>query len=446
MNKDVDAEMSAAPNAGHAETTHGQSPAVLAQSAAVPRAAQRSSAAGQLSPSLASPPLSSPSAQQPPVSAPAVFLGSSRMVRAPAPPAGKSQPLPKPPTTSSLLSSTSTPRPPVVVVSSTPARTPPAAMATRTVAITSSRAVRVHTGAQLEESVTSEAAAKKTLPAQGSAMPVKDSAETATSAGETAPLSADDSAESDASGVVGLADGASVVEVAVVSGQPGGRPPRVVNISSMGHSLVTEKGKVATEPPGRVVGKQQGSEASSVSKSVFIVRNPASQSTSVMPASSAGAGSGKLTTVTTVAKEAGVGDVMSMVEVSANKKVPVVLAERKELAAVAGKVMEFVDRKKNPAAAAGKVVKVISAQQVHQLPPALQKIVTSQMMQQRSPKQLSSPSSSSLESLPPEQPSQQTPKMMTVHVTASSLQHSSAQRIIVNAEVSLLGRLVNLGV
>lgn len=439
MNKDVDAEMSAAPNAGHAETTHGQSPAVLAQSAAVPRAAQRSSAAGQLSPSLASPPLSSPSAQQPPVSAPAVFLGSSRMVRAPAPPAGKSQPLPKPPTTSSLLSSTSTPRPPVVVVSSTPARTPPAAMATRTVAITSSRAVRVHTGAQLEESVTSEAAAKKTLPAQGSAMPVKDSA-------ETAPLSADDSAESDASGVVGLADGASVVEVAVVSGQPGGRPPRVVNISSMGHSLVTEKGKVATEPPGRVVGKQQGSEASSVSKSVFIIRNPASQSTSVMPASSAGAGSGKLTTVTTVAKEAGVGDVMSMVEVSANKKVPVVLAERKELAAVAGKVMEFVDRKKNPAAAAGKVVKVISAQQVHQLPPALQKIVTSQMMQQRSPKQLSSPSSSSLESLPPEQPSQQTPKMMTVHVTASSLQHSSAQRIIVNAEVSLLGRLVNLGV
>ena len=301
--------------------------------------------------------------------------------------------------------------------------------------------MRVHTGAHPEESVTSEAAAKKMLPAQGSAMLVKDSAETATSAGETTPLSVDDNAESDASSVVGLADGASVVEVAVVSGQPGGRPPRVVNISSMGHSLVTEKGT-----PGRVVGKQQGSEASSVSKSVFIVRNPASQNTSVMPASSAGAGSGKLTTVTTVGKEAGVGDVMSMVEVSANKKVPVVLAERKELAAVAGKVMEFVDRKKNPVAAAGKVVKVISAQQVHQLPPALQKIVTSQMMQQRSPKQLSSPSSSTSESLPPEQSSQQTPKMMTVHVTASSLQSSSAQHIIVSTDVSLLGRLVNLGV
>ena len=297
-----------------------------------------------------------------------------------------------------------------------------------------------------EECVSSDMTARKSLSAQGSAMSTKASDQDLTGVanvvGETAPLQADEGAESDAPSLMGLEDSSSVVEVAVVSGQPGGRGPRVVNISPIGQGLAAEKGKGAAETPGRVVGKQV-SEASSVSKSVFIIRNPPSQNTSAMPSSSAEASSGKVTTMTTIAKEAGVGDVMSMVEVSSNRKVPVVLAERKELAAVAGKVMDFVDRKKYPAVG-GKVVKVISAQQVHQLPPALQKIVTSQMMQQKSPRQLSSPSSSS-ESLSPEKSSQQPPKMVAVQVTASSLQSSSAQHVVVSTDVSSQRMLVNLG-
>ena len=252
--------------------------------------------------------------------------------------------------------------------------------AVRTVSITSSRALLARSGPPANDSVISDIAEdKKTvLPVHDSTVPMEladfHSADTGISAGVAA---SDDSGASELPGVLGLTPDTSVVEVSVVSGS---KSPRVVSISPLSTSLTVEKGKTAVETPGRVVGKSS-SDLASTSKSVYIVRNPANQIIStqgeimsnkphVLPVVSDGTPSSKITTVT---KEAGVGEVMSIVEVSPNKKVPVVLAERKEHT--------------------GKVVKVISAQQIHQLPAAMQKIVLSQLAQQKSSKSGSSQAS-----------------------------------------------------
>ncbi|XP_076466421.1 uncharacterized protein LOC143297803 isoform X2 [Babylonia areolata] len=187
-----------------------------------------------------------------------------------------------------------------------------------------------------------------------------------------------------------LTEAAVEVEIADDCEQGMDRGGEVVPLSPPAHSVLGDRDRKSVDTPGRVVSKPC---VPATSKSVFIVRQPpgqpecpaedrSPQKAGVLPGGWPEGGS-KVSSV----REAGVGDVMSIVELSPHKKVPVVLAERKEHA--------------------GKLVKVISSQQIQQLPVAVQKVVSAQLAPPTS-------ATDGCESLP------QQPKTVTVHVAGPS--------------------------
>ncbi|KAL8599151.1 hypothetical protein ACOMHN_007867 [Nucella lapillus] len=175
----------------------------------------------------------------------------------------------------------------------------------------------------------------------------------------------------------------------------------VVTVTTSSHCLPGQKNnKIVVETPGRVVAK---TSLFPTSKTVLIVRPSQAESSSDDQSphkpsllSTALSEAYKLATTTTIQQEAGVGDVMSIVELSPNKKVPVVLAERKEHG---GKVVKFISSSSS-----------LQHQQVEHLPASVQKILASKF----------SPTSSGLKEGSVSLLQQQRAKSVTVHIATPS--------------------------